>query len=161
LQFLDRAIDPKVSAKDRQQVLRFLRSVVSDPGMKTWATEELSLVVKEIGVLETQLQETTKREEAALGRLATLEGRSARDKRSLSAELREAQREANLASSELITIGRQLSSKLALNAPCQSDQSKRRSNCGDAIRNVEAGEECDDGNMQSGDGCTATCRLEP
>src|SRR5205085_10094822 len=31
--------------------------------------------------------------------------------------------------------------------------------CGDGI--VDAGEECDDGNTASGDGCDATCHAEP
>ena len=31
--------------------------------------------------------------------------------------------------------------------------------CGDKI--LDGGEECDDGNAQSGDGCTADCKLEP
>ena len=33
--------------------------------------------------------------------------------------------------------------------------------CGDGYTNVVAGEECDDGNTSSGDGCSATCVLEP
>jgi len=33
--------------------------------------------------------------------------------------------------------------------------------CGDASVNASAGEECDDGNTQDGDCCTAICRFEP
>lgn len=32
--------------------------------------------------------------------------------------------------------------------------------CGDAIRNVAAGEACDDGNTENGDGCSDDCNLE-
>ena len=32
--------------------------------------------------------------------------------------------------------------------------------CGDRMLNVGEGEECDDGNVQSGDGCSAHCRIE-
>ena len=31
--------------------------------------------------------------------------------------------------------------------------------CGDGV--IEAGEQCDDGNAAPGDGCGATCRIEP
>ncbi|CAJ1437050.1 unnamed protein product [Effrenium voratum] len=33
--------------------------------------------------------------------------------------------------------------------------------CGDGIRHIVAGEECDDGNVINGDGCTSDCRIEP
>lgn len=33
--------------------------------------------------------------------------------------------------------------------------------CGDAQLNVAAGEECEDGNITSGDGCSVICRIEP
>lgn len=32
--------------------------------------------------------------------------------------------------------------------------------CGDGIRHIVAGEECDDGNVIDGDGCTSDCRIE-
>lgn len=32
--------------------------------------------------------------------------------------------------------------------------------CGDAVVDVDAGEHCDDGNTQGGDGCSATCTYE-
>jgi cysteine-rich repeat protein len=32
--------------------------------------------------------------------------------------------------------------------------------CGDGLRNLAAGEECDDGNLDDGDGCTATCAID-
>eukprot|EP00435_Cladocopium_sp_Y103_P068641 s1255_g31.t3 len=32
--------------------------------------------------------------------------------------------------------------------------------CGDGIRHIVAGEECDDGNIINGDGCTSDCRIE-
>jgi len=32
--------------------------------------------------------------------------------------------------------------------------------CGDGMRNLTAGEECDDGNTVGGDGCSATCTTE-
>jgi len=32
--------------------------------------------------------------------------------------------------------------------------------CGDNVKNVSAGEECDDGNVADGDGCDANCQLE-
>jgi len=34
-------------------------------------------------------------------------------------------------------------------------------NCGDGTQQTACGEECDDGNLTSGDGCSATCRVDP
>ena len=36
-----------------------------------------------------------------------------------------------------------------------------RAECGDSIVDTEFDEECDDGNVNNGDGCTATCEIEP
>lgn len=33
--------------------------------------------------------------------------------------------------------------------------------CGNGIQEVENVEECDDGNMDAGDGCSEVCRIEP
>ncbi len=44
------------------------------------------------------------------------------------------------------------------NAPCRTDCSLPR--CGDEIIDDLAGEECDDGNLVDGDGCSQTCGLE-
>ncbi|CAI9577360.1 unnamed protein product, partial [Staurois parvus] len=33
--------------------------------------------------------------------------------------------------------------------------------CGDGEVNEESGEECDDGALQNGDGCSQKCQLEP
>jgi cysteine-rich repeat protein len=44
-------------------------------------------------------------------------------------------------------------------ATCDSDCSIPA--CGDAHLNVAAGEQCEDGNITSGDGCSLLCRIEP
>ena len=36
-----------------------------------------------------------------------------------------------------------------------------RSECGDTITDDEFGEECDDGNLVNGDGCSRKCQIEP
>lgn len=36
-----------------------------------------------------------------------------------------------------------------------------RAYCGDSITDIEFGEECDDGNNDSGDGCDVRCQTEP
>ena len=36
-----------------------------------------------------------------------------------------------------------------------------RAECGDDILDTEFGEECDDNNVNNGDGCSATCEIEP
>jgi len=33
--------------------------------------------------------------------------------------------------------------------------------CNDGVTNLAAGEQCEDGNLTNGDGCSSTCRLEP
>lgn len=43
----------------------------------------------------------------------------------------------------------------------QIDASRTDTQCGNRILENSVGEQCDDGNIQSGDGCSATCRLEP
>ena len=44
-------------------------------------------------------------------------------------------------------------------ASCDSDCTAPA--CNDGIMNPAANEQCEDGNMTSGDGCSSTCRLEP
>jgi cysteine-rich repeat protein len=44
--------------------------------------------------------------------------------------------------------------------PCSLYPFCQLARCGDGIVDIAAGEQCDDGNNTSGDGCSASCRLE-
>jgi hypothetical protein len=76
LQFLDRVVDPKYPAKDRQTILRFLGSAIADPDVRRWANEERQAVDREISLVEKEIA-------AAESRIAGLERRSATDRRAL------------------------------------------------------------------------------
>jgi hypothetical protein len=83
LQFLDRVVDPKYPAKDRQTILRFLSSAISDPEVKRWAIDERKAVEGEVADLERALADAQKHAQDAEDRLAGLRRTSANDKRTL------------------------------------------------------------------------------
>jgi uncharacterized coiled-coil protein SlyX len=83
LQFLDRVVDPKYPAKDRQIILRFLSSAISDPDVKRWANDERKSVEREVADLEKSLATAQKQAQDAEDRLAGLRRTSANDKRAL------------------------------------------------------------------------------
>ncbi len=51
------------------------------------------------------------------------------------------------------------SGSLPLSSPLQVTLTETAASCGDGV--LTGGEACDDGNMGSGDGCSATCQVEP
>jgi len=51
--FLDRAIDPARSPRDREQVLRFLKAAIKDRALQEWAEAELGDVRRQLDELES------------------------------------------------------------------------------------------------------------